>query len=311
MTVSIIIPCFNQAPFVADAIESALAQQGAPCEVVLVNDGSTDGSERIAARYRGVRIVHQPNRGLSAARNAGLDAARGDIIVFLDADDCLLPGAAAAAVAAFERRPEAAMVFGRCVLVDRLRQPLATNLPRVTADHYRELLRRNYIWMPAMAAFRRGVFDAVGRFDPQVNPSADYDLYLRVARRFPIAAHEGVVAEYRQHGANMSSDPVYMLEHTLRVLRRQRPHITGDAAALEAYRAGHSGWRVFYGERLVGRFRTALHDRRMRAALRDAWRLLRLYPAGVRRHLVKKARLLSGRPGDAGGGNPLRHATRL
>src|SRR3712207_5711907 len=101
MTVSIVIPCFNHARFVAAAIESALAQTWADCEVVVVDDGSTDDSGAIAARYDRVRVVAQPNRGLSEARNAGLAAAQGDIIIFLDADDRLRPAAAAAAVHAF------------------------------------------------------------------------------------------------------------------------------------------------------------------------------------------------------------------
>jgi len=91
--VSIIIPCFNAETWVAAAIESALAQEGTECEVIVVNDGSRDHSLAIASRFaaRGVTVIDQPNRGAAAARNAGLRAARGNYLQFLDADDLLAP----------------------------------------------------------------------------------------------------------------------------------------------------------------------------------------------------------------------------
>lgn len=92
-TVSIIIPCFNAAPWLAATLESALTQDWSPREIIVVDDGSSDDSLAIARRFesRGVRVFTQPNRGASAARNAGLRAARGNFIQFLDADDLLAP----------------------------------------------------------------------------------------------------------------------------------------------------------------------------------------------------------------------------
>jgi glycosyltransferase involved in cell wall biosynthesis len=311
MTVSIVIPCFNHARFLDEAVQSALAQTCRPLEVIVVNDGSTDGSGDLARRMAGVRVIDQDKQGLSAARNAGLAAARGDIVIFLDADDRLRPQAASAAVDAFRNQPSAAMAFGRCVLIDERGAPMPTNQPHVRGCYYEELLRRNFIWTPALVAFQRWAFAAIGDFDREVSPSADYDLYLRIARRFPIAAHDTLVAEYRQHGGNMSSDPVLMLKMTLRVVRRQRPFITTDARA-RAYGEGERCWREFYGERLVDRFRAALRrSRSRRAAMRDALHLLRLYPRGVARHVRRKAAMMSGRARDACRGNQGRDLARL
>ena len=90
--VSLVIPCFNQAAFVAAAIESALAQRMAPAEVILVDDGSTDGSAAAAGRFgKRVRLIRQPNRGAASARNAGVAAARHGLIAFLDGDDLWPP----------------------------------------------------------------------------------------------------------------------------------------------------------------------------------------------------------------------------
>jgi glycosyltransferase involved in cell wall biosynthesis len=288
--VSIIIPCFNHARFLSEAIESALAQTLAPLEVIVVDDGSTDDSADVASRYP-VKLVRQGNAGLAAARNAGLAVSRGAIVIFLDADDRLRPEAASAGASALRATPAAALAVGRCLLIDEHGRSLATNQPRVTGRFYEELLRQNYIWTPALAAFRRTALDEVGAFDSTVNPSADYDLYLRLARRYDFAPHDTLVAEYRQHSASMSRDPVLMLDTTLEVLRRQRQHARRDAATRQAYRAGDRHWREWYGDHLVQRFRTAIRSRGGQAdAVRYVWHLTRLYPRGVVRHLARKAR---------------------
>ena len=88
--VSVVIPCYNQAHFLGEAIESVLAQTYPHLEIVVVDDGSTDNTGEVAARYPGVRYVRQENQGLAAARNTGLRHSSGDYLVFLDADDRLL-----------------------------------------------------------------------------------------------------------------------------------------------------------------------------------------------------------------------------
>ena len=286
--VSIVIPCFNHARFLPEAIESALQQSDATVDVIVVDDGSTDNSADVARRYP-VRVVSQANCGLSSARNAGLAASSGEFVIFLDADDRLRPAAATAGVAALQRCPEAMLAFGRCLLIDEQGAPLATNQPRVTERFYEELLRQNYIWTPAMVVFRRRVLDVVGAFDPSVNPSADYDLYLRIARESPFAPHDTLVAEYRQHASSMSRNAALMLATSVNVLRRHRRHAGRSASHRNAYRAGMRHWRDWYGEHLVERFRTAIRTPGGHGeALRCAWQLLRLHPRGVVTQLKRK-----------------------
>jgi glycosyltransferase involved in cell wall biosynthesis len=299
--VSIIIPCYNHAHFVADAIDSAVKQSWPHCEVIVVDDGSTDGSGAVARRFHGVRVLRQDNKGLAAARNAGFRASSGDLIIFLDADDRLWPDAARTAVRVATANPGAAMVFGRCRVVNAAGAPDRTHLVTMREHHYEALLRDNCIWTPAMVAFRRNVLEEVGEFDESNSPAADYDLYLRISRAFPVLAHDATVVDYRQHAGNMSSDPVLMLDATLTVLDAQLPYVTNNARRLAAYRDAMANWRALYGERLVERFRTRLRQRRLRAACADALHLLRLYPAGVRYHLVKKLSLmLRGAEDDTG-----------
>lgn len=302
MRISIVIPCYNHGHFVADAIESALEQTWPDCEVIVVDDGSTDDSATVARRYPTARLLSQKNRGLSAARNAGLRMSTGEAVIFLDADDRLWPEAAGVAVDTFSAQPATAMVFGRCRIVNAAGVPGRTNLVTVRGRYYEELLRDNCIWTPAMAAFRRSVVTLVGGFDENNSPAADYDLYLRISRDFPVVSHDQTVVDYRQHAHNMSRDPVLMLEATLTVLRAQRPHVRHDPRRASAYRDALQNWRACYGERLVERFRAALKARRVRDACADAGHLLRLYPAGVRYHVMKKLSLMLRGPGDPAAG---------
>jgi hypothetical protein len=220
---------------------------------------------------------------------------RGEILIFLDADDRLLPRAVEAGVECLERHPAAAFAFGRCVLIDEGGSPMKTDQPHVTTDFYRELLLRNYIWTPAVVAFRRRIFDRVGGFDARVNASADYELYLRISREHEVVAHDALVAEYRRHTWNMTADPVLMLRTILSVLRSEWRHARRSPECRAAYREGILRWREFYGEYLVERFRRKLHRRGERfAAVQDAARLLHLYPRGVAHHLRKKLALSLG-----------------
>jgi glycosyltransferase involved in cell wall biosynthesis len=297
---SVVIPCYNQAHFLAEAIESALGQTAARIEVIVVNDGSTDGTSDVARRYRPVRLIEQSNRGLSRARNAGLAAAAGEFVVFLDADDRLLPHAVAFALALAARDPAIAMVAGQCRTIAENGAPLAMpDLPAVERDHYRALLSRNFVWTPGAACFRSAAVVAAGGFDPAVSGSADYSLYLRLARAHPLVSHSTAVVEYRRHERNMSRDALLMLRDTLRVLDAERPHV--PAHLHDAYVDARRAWRAFYGERLVDELRDAArHDADLGALLRRAWALVRYYPDGAVRHLrraiVRRAR---GAPPDA------------
>src|SRR5215204_1649122 len=111
--VSVVIPCYNQAHFLAEAITSALAQTYPHLDIVVVDDGSTDNTGEVAAGYPGVRYVRQANQGLAAARNTGLRHSHGSYLVFLDADDRLLPQAVEVGLRQLQVHPECAFAFGK------------------------------------------------------------------------------------------------------------------------------------------------------------------------------------------------------
>ena len=280
--VSVVIPCYNQAHFLGEAIESVLAQSYPNFEIIVVDDGSTDDTSEVAGRYPKVRLVRQENQGLSGARNAGLARSEGEYVVFLDADDRLLPEALETGLEYLEARPECAFVNGHYRYITLDGSPFSTRTQPVVGDrHYAELLHNNYIAMHATVMYRQAVFESVGGFDTSLSACEDYDLYLRIARRFPICSHEEVVAEYRRHDANMSSNAVLMLGTSVSVLRSQRKHIRGHKQYEEAYKFGLKLWQGKYGDRLVDEVRAYLKERDWKGALGSALVLLRYYPWGI------------------------------
>lgn len=223
--VSVIVPAFDAAATLDRAAESALrAGDGVGVEVVIVNDGSTDGTARladaIAARDARVRVVHQPNRGLSAARNAGLDAASGDRVVFLDADDELLPGGLHALSRAID--DGAAGAIGGFVM----RSPAGDEVGRVHAPvggvGLEDLLGMHFLIVPSVML--RADTVRAHRFDPARARVEDYDLWFRLAlhgdRRFRFAPVSANVCAYRLAPGTMSADFEGMLAHGQQVVAR-------------------------------------------------------------------------------------------
>jgi glycosyltransferase involved in cell wall biosynthesis len=279
--VSVVIPCFNQAHYLPEAIESVLAQTLPPAEVIVVDDGSEDNSCEVAARYEKVSRMRQKNRGVAAARNAGWKATTTDYLVFLDADDRLLPEALEVGAAALERRPRVAFVSGFSRDIGDDGRPLkGLRQPFVTQDHYLRLLEDCFIWSGSSIVYRRSALEAVGGFDESFTAADDYDLYLRIARRFPIYCHESVVTEYRRHGTNTTRDPGVVLDSQLEVLERQRENVADDRER-EARRRGVRKTRREHGRALAEQIAEDWRRRRRRQALRGLKTLVRRDPQGV------------------------------
>jgi hypothetical protein len=129
--------------------------------------------------------------------------------------------------------------------------------------------------------YRRSIFGSVGGFDPSVNATADWDLYLRIARDHPVHYHGEVVLDYRQHGASMTGDPALMLRATVAVMRAQRRHVRGHERYEEAHTIGLRGSKEYYGVPLADEVRDHVRKRKWKGALRRALVLLRYYPRGI------------------------------
>jgi glycosyltransferase involved in cell wall biosynthesis/SAM-dependent methyltransferase len=252
-TVAVVITTYNHAHFLLQAIHSVFAQTHPAAEILVVDDGSGDDPAAVVSQCAGVTLLRQNNQGLSAARNAGLKAVRSDKVVFLDADDRLLPNAIAAGLACFAGAAGCGFVYGGYRLIDRHGRAFGRdsyNPPG--AEPYRDMLRGNQIGMHATVMYDRARLVASGGFDTAVRRCEDYDVYLRMARDGPIASHPQLVAEYRWHGGNMSSNHREMLDWALRVHARheQTARTLGDA--VRDWKEGRRVWRHHYAGEMLG-----------------------------------------------------------
>jgi GT2 family glycosyltransferase len=219
--VSVIIPCFNQARYLKRAVESVFAQTHTDIEVIVVNDGSTDETGTVAARFLShpaFRYIAQVNRGLAAARNAGLRVATGEYLSFLDADDYLHPEKVASQATVLDDNPAIGFVYCDIVSVDEAGEPLpeqysvAEARAALVGNIFSNLVRGGF-FPPHTVLVRRKALADVGEFDVGLGGHADYDLWMRLAG----AGHEAYfvdrkLAYYRRHPESMSGDASHMAE---------------------------------------------------------------------------------------------------
>lgn len=210
LDVSVIIPTFNNAPWLAQTIDSALGQSHPPLEVIVVDDCSTDDTATRLAAY-GDRIVplRQPtNRGPGAARNAGIARARGALVGFLDGDDAWHPTLVEKQVAEFAAHPDLGLSYAALTDCDENLKP---NRPprlyrRRRAERVFDELYLTAFVLPTSTVFaRRAAFALCGGFAEDLNKAEDYECWLRIALRYPVSCLGESLALRRHHGQALTS----------------------------------------------------------------------------------------------------------
>ena len=199
-SISVIVPVYNGERFLAAAVESIQRQSPAPDEIIVVDDGSTDATAAVASRLAGnVRWVHQRNGGPPAARNAGLEVARGEIIGMLDADDLWPDERLGSLLTLLDHDRSIDIVLGRMQLIRGEEPPRRQQFVTLAEPFYGLSL--------GAALFRRSVFERVGAFDPSLRFSEDLDWFLRaLEQRVEIAASDTLALHYRMHTGNITHD---------------------------------------------------------------------------------------------------------
>jgi glycosyltransferase involved in cell wall biosynthesis len=218
--VSVIIPAYNAYGFIGQAIESVINQDYGKLEVIIIDDGSTDGTLEYARSF-GDRIIvlEQANAGPAAARNHGVSVARGEFLAFLDADDVWVPGKLAAQVTYLVDNPDVGIVYGRFlrwVAHDNGLfgpPPLEDNSAQdevIISDKsgwlYPELLLDSIVWI-CTATIRRQIWESLGGLDEILRIGEDWDFFIRASRCCRITQLNRLVAYYRIHKQSTTNTP--------------------------------------------------------------------------------------------------------
>lgn len=216
--ISVVIPCYNGAKYIASTLRSVLSQEGVELEVIVVDDGSSDGSAELVEReFPQVRVVRQSNAGVAAARNQGIRSARHAWVAFVDADDIWLPGKLQAQWALLQANPQARMAYTAwqvwtCddpepsaewlqALQARATHPADWGGP--TGWIYADLLVDCHVWTSTVFA-ERALLEELSGFDAAMRIGEDYDLWLRASRLTPIVRVPRPYALYRLHPGNVT-----------------------------------------------------------------------------------------------------------
>jgi len=232
--ISVIIPAYNHASFLASTIDSALSQTLKPSEIIVVDDGSTDDTSSVLRTFvHKIRVLRQNNRGVAAARNRGAEIATGDYLAFLDADDVWLPQKLEMQLDRFRSEPGLGLVHCALEQIDENNRSLGLSLDGMEGSVANEMLlfnRPTILGGGSGAMMPTPVFKAAGKFDERLSTSADWDLYYRIARKYKIGFVPRVLLRYRLHGTNMHAS-VRCMEHDM-LLAYSKAFLSADDADL-------------------------------------------------------------------------------
>ena len=273
-SVSVIIPTYNRAHLLPRCLDSVLAQDYPPSEVIVVDDGSTDSTlSLLQDSYPGIRVIPQQNKGVSAARNAGIGAAESDWLAFLDSDDTWFPRKLGRQVQAIEAAPGHHIAHTDEIWI---RNGVRVNPQRKHRKYGGPIFQYCLplcVISPSSVMIHRRVFDRVGLFDETLPVCEDYDLWLRICARMPVLfIREPLVTKYGGHGDQLSTRYRGMDRYRIRSIDRILNEVeldTSDRAAAVAA--------------LVGKTRIYLNGARKhdnRIFVRECEQLLERYGAG-------------------------------
>jgi len=207
--VSVIIPTYNRAWIVTDAIDSVLSQTYTDFELIVVDDGSTDDTADLLSTYQNRIIgIRQENAGVSAARNRGIRESSGRLIAFLDSDDLWLPKKLERQSAFFKENPEAMVCQTEETWIRNGKQVNPKKRHQKESGIFFERSLGLCLVSPSAVMIRRSFFDAVGLFDESLPACEDYDLWLRIGYRYPIhLIDEPLIIKYGGHADQLSKAP--------------------------------------------------------------------------------------------------------
>ncbi len=234
--VSVIIPAYNQARFLGDALESVLSQTYPYYEIIVVDDGSTDNTSEVIHKYGSlIKSIQQENMGLGGARNTGIRNSRGEFIGFLDADDIWLPDYLEKMIGLAGNFPDAGVYYCGAKSIDQYGGELFQYFGKpflLSSTIYHILIRHNFL-IPSTILLRRSVIDEIGLFEqsnPLIHGCEDWDLWLRIAPKYRFIGTSEILVHYRLHGSSLSANPTKMQRAVRAVIEKNFGPENGDPA---------------------------------------------------------------------------------
>jgi len=213
--VSVILPTYNRARFLEEAIQSVLTQDFQDYEIIVLDDGSNDNTKEIIKSFKSkkIRYFFQNNKGRSRARNRAMELAQGQYLAFLDSDDVFLPGKLTKQVKCLDEHPEVGMVYASALTMDENGRKLNKKYRATSSGFiYKEVafVFPLTVILPA-AMVRREVFDKVGKFDVKMDRFEDSDMWRRITQKYLVLAVREPLCQIRHHRGNLMERPSKLL----------------------------------------------------------------------------------------------------
>jgi glycosyltransferase involved in cell wall biosynthesis len=286
--VSVIVPAFNPGAYLGAAVRSVLAQSFEDWEMVVIDDGSTeDISQQVPSDPR-IHIRRQQNLGLARARNAGIHCSRGTWLAFLDADDLWLPTKLQRQIDLLEERPDVALCDTRFEMINEHGEVVG---PGYQGYHksYLDLLTGCGICVSTVIV-RKTCVDEVGLFDVDVAGCEDYDMWLKISRKFELARVESCQAQYRIHPQNMSRNYAMMYKNFKRVLRKHQvlARSANDVPATRAVSVGFERASDLFASQAIDQARQAFRKKKLLSALGHLEAAFKMNPRALVKSLAQK-----------------------
>ncbi|WP_319423430.1 glycosyltransferase family 2 protein [Pleurocapsa sp. FMAR1] len=236
--VTIVIPAYNSLSYLPATLESVFQQTFTDFEVIVVNDGSTDETEKYVSSLNDPRLklINQTNQGLSGARNTGITNAQGEYIAFLDADDLWKPTKLAKQVRCLEERSEVGLVYTWTALADQNCKPTGRLIVSdAEGDVSEQLLTElNFIGCGSTPLIRQECFEMVGLFDVELAATEDWDMWLRIATSYHFAVIKEPLVFYRANPTSLSKSHLLMWEFSCKVIEKAFQSIPNNLLNLKS-----------------------------------------------------------------------------
>jgi glycosyltransferase involved in cell wall biosynthesis len=230
--VSVIIPTYNCAHYLEQAIESAMNQTYRDLEIIVLDDGSTDNTSEVVRKYgTDIRYIRQANAGLPAARNRAIESSSGEFLAFLDSDDWWEPSKLAEQVPILEGDPELGLIYTDLRVVHddgEIIPSFLASRPLATSGYVFDRLLQSGFILPSTVLMRRTCLDQVGMFDESMRSHEDIELWLRVCQKWKVALVSQPLTHRRQGAANMTSNDNLKTEYSVKLFEKalRLPNLT-------------------------------------------------------------------------------------